>query len=425
MSAALASKYAHMVIDKDGKRVRLDGRTTTFNYYESLYSPFATANMIFVDTGDSVVASKETGVEGRLGTIKDNLPITGYENLEFKIETKYGTIDFKNKPFIVDGASTPSQDATLQGVFLPLISGEGMINQQKPLHKKYTGKISDTVVKILSEEMNISKNRIFVEPTSNVYNFTTPPKGGPLDHILKLCKKSIPVGGDPGYFFYQTQDGFNFRSIDFLLNQEPKATYNYNEKLDSNLDNDVNDFKILNSPSFIKDQDVLSALRSGTYFSRNVFFDPRTFQYDEVIFNLSEKGVKRTLGKIPPYLNKIKSYTRTHFHILDIGSLDPNISININNDPREWQAKSTMRYNLLHSQIVQIQVPCNSNLRAGDIIKCNISAITQGQKELGVYDAHRSGRYLILNLCHHFDTTRSYTSLTLLRDTYGLYTNKK
>lgn len=425
MSAALASKYAHMVIDKDGKRVRLDGRTTNFNYYESLYSPFAAADLVYADTGDSVIASKETGVEGRVGTIKDNLPINGYENLEFKIESKYGNIDFKNKPFIVNGNSTLAQDSTLQGVFLPLISSEGMLNQQKSLHKKYTGRISDTVVKILTEEMNIPKNKVFVESTSNSYNFTTPPKGGPLDHILRLCKKSIPVGGDPGYFFYQTQDGFHFKSIDFLLNQEPKETYNYNEKLDANLDNDINDFKILTAPSFIKDQNVLTSLRSGTYYSRNVFFDPRTFQYDEVIFNLSESGVKRTLGKIPPYLNKIRSYTRTHFHILDIGSLDPNISIDVNNDPREWQAKSTMRYNLLNSQVTQIQVPCNVRLKAGDVIKCNISAITLGEKELGVYDAHRSGKYLILHLCHHFDAERSYTSLTLLRDTYGLYTNKK
>ena len=34
-------------------------------------------------------------------------------------------------------------------------------------------------------------------------------------------------------------------------------------------------------------------------------------------------------------------------------------------------------------------------------------------------------KYLILNLCHHFSTTRSYTSLTIIRDGYGIYTNKK
>ena len=33
-----------------------------------------------------------------------------------------------------------------------------------------------------------------------------------------MCKKSIPAEGkDPGYFFYETQDGYNFRSIDGLI----------------------------------------------------------------------------------------------------------------------------------------------------------------------------------------------------------------
>ena len=42
-------------------------------------------------------------------------------------------------------------------------------------------------------------------------------------------------------------------------------------------------------------------------------------------------------------------------------------------------------------------------------------------KELGGLDEHTSGKYLILHLCHHFDTERSFTSMTLARDTYGLH----
>ena len=40
-------------------------------------------------------------------------------------------------------------------------------------------------------------------------------------------------------------------------------------------------------------------------------------------------------------------------------------------------------------------------------------------------DKRQSGKYLILHLCHFFDTTKSVTSLTLVRDTYGLHTSKK
>ena len=106
-------------------------------------------------------------------------------------------------------------------------------------------------------------------------------------------------------------------------------------------------------------------------------------------------------------------------HILDIGSLDYQ-NLTPNNDPREWQAKSPMRYNLLHSQMMEIQVPCNFRLRAGNVIKVEIER--QGDnKELGGLDEHTSGKYLILHLCHHFDTERSFTSMTLARDTYGLH----
>ena len=44
---------------------------------------------------------------------------------------------------------------------------------------------------------------------------------GALNIILDMCRRSVPVKGDAGYFFHQTQDGFKFKSIDFLLSQKP------------------------------------------------------------------------------------------------------------------------------------------------------------------------------------------------------------
>ena len=58
---------------------------------------------------------------------------------------------------------------------------------------------------------------------------------------------------------------------------------------------------------------------------------------------------------------------------------------------------------------------------AGDVIKLMIENITQDNKLDQINNEHRSGYYLILHLCHHFDSSNSFTSLTLARDTYGLY----
>ena len=416
-SAALASKYSHLVIDKNGKRVRLDGKTVNFSYYESLYSPFITANMIYIDTGGSTTDNRSD----KPGTIREALPLTGKEKIEVIIETKRGNLLLKTNPLGVNGNHTPSQESNREAVFLPLMSNYAYVNTETPVSRKFTGRISDSVTKILKEYLKVPENRIKIDPTSNSYNFTGLPQKGPLDNIISLCKKSIPVSGDPGYFFYETQDGFNYRSIDSLISQDPKATYTYSNVLKSNLDNDDNDFKIVETPITIKDQNVLDDSKGGSSYSLNIFFDPRTFKYDEVVFDLKENKIKKSLGELPPHLRNSKS-VRKFFHILDVGSLDPNISINVNNDPREWQAKSCARYNTLHSQIVQIQVPCNPELRAGDTIICNIERTSQDDKVSNPFDRRK---YLILNLCHHFSTTRSYTSLTIIRDGYGIYTNKK
>jgi hypothetical protein len=37
------------------------------------------------------------------------------------------------------------------------------------------------------------------------------------------------------------------------------------------------------------------------------------------------------------------------------------------------------------------------------------------------YDQEQSGLYMIKELCHHFDTEGSYTSMKLIRDTFGQY----
>ena len=38
--------------------------------------------------------------------------------------------------------------------------------------------------------------------------------------------------------------------------------------------------------------------------------------------------------------------------------------------------------------------------------------------DLGIYG---NGKYIIKELCHHFEAKRSFTSMTLVRDTFGLY----
>ena len=415
--ASLSSIYEVLTISKDGKEQPLQGKTINFNYYESLYSPVITANMMFVDAGGSTPDKKEN-----LTSIKDGLPITALEDLKVKIQTKFGTLDFTRDPFKVTNSPIMHQESNRQTVLLNLVNKSEITNSELPVFDRFVGKISDTVIKILQQKLQISQDKINVESTKNSYGVTGKGRGA-LNIILDLCRRSVPVKGDAGYFFFQTQDGFNFKSIDALLSQDSKQKYIYSGALRDNSDNSDNDFKIVLAPTVKKDQDITQALKNGTYVNRNVFFNPQTFEHSEIVFSVNKDGVKKTLGgDLPIKPEEVKGFTKTNHHILDIGSFEAQ-NLTPNNDPREWQATSQMRYNLLHSIVIKIQIPCNTELRAGDIIEIELES-QQEDKVESPTDEQQSGKFLILHLCHHFDTLRSFTSLTLVRDSYGIRRSK-
>ena len=82
-----------------------------------------------------------------------------------------------------------------------------------------------------------------------------------------------------------------------------------------------------------------------------------------------------------------------------------------------------MRYNVLFTHTLNVMIPSNTNLRAGDVIECRFPKVTSSKTK--EYDMEVSGLYMIKELCHHFDVNNSYTSLKLLKDTFGINPNKR
>ena len=123
-SASRASIYEKMLLrnKNTNKEASLVGKVVSFNYFESVYSPEITANLIFLDASGSIKADKEQDVQERSGTIKSSLPIVGDEDLEVLIRSKFGKLDFTRKPLRVNTAPTISIDANRQTVFLSFVS---------------------------------------------------------------------------------------------------------------------------------------------------------------------------------------------------------------------------------------------------------------------------------------------------------------
>lgn len=397
--------------------VPLNGKVVTFSYYESLLSPFVTANFSYIDTGNSVASTRIDDPQERLGTLRSALPLRGNEKVSFKFTTSLGSLEFNKYQLLVDGSILAGQESQREGVIIRLLSPSYNKNLETFVKEKYYNSISDSARKIISEKLKVPSDRIKLDKTKNPYAFTGSNRK-PFDVLMDIAGKSVSPTGEPGYFVYETKSGMNFRSIDSLISQSPKATYVYNGVFKSDLKNDSNAFRILTQP-IKKEQSISSSLKSGMYSAlfRFMFEDDQVTR--EVLYKINAN--QNSLGKRTVEFNPqlAESPSRLYTVFVPKGMMEKGIKNIANNSPADYLARAVMRYNLLFVQTLDILVPCNPNLEAGDVIDCKFEKVTASSKSPGSTDIPQSGKYLILNLCHHYNTTNSYTSLSLVRDTYG------
>ena len=105
--------------------------------------------------------------------------------------------------------------------------------------------------------------------------------------------------------------------------------------------------------------------------------------------------------------------------VIDLGTQEIGVSTEVNADPLLYQSQALFRYNSLMTPEQTLTVPGNTKLEAGNVIECLFPTNTTG--DVSEFDQDQSGLYMIKELCHHFDTEGTYTSVKLVRDTFGQY----
>ena len=426
MAAIDASQYDEIIIESgDGQRT-VDMRLgiLAIRYFEDLFSPTITVEITVTNTGGVV-----KGKDGTLQSLYSGLPLRGGERVFIKIAGNSKTnkgIDLKDQPLYVSKISNVIREGQRESFVLKLVSRESIANETTRLSGKYgSSQISDHVAKIVKESL-LSDKPVSSDDASNQYSFIGNLKR-PFDVITMLASKSIPDTGVPGYFFYETIDGYNFRSIDKLIvegKSKVKAEYFHQE--DQNYEKST-DNRIL-SYSVSRNNDLLEKLRLGTYASFFAQYDPYLSRFTTVQEGkrtINDFAKKATfLGDDPevPQLFGSGNFefdtipSRIVTSILDVGVLEKGVSYNTGNDAKNYQRDAMFRYNYLFMQTLTMTVPLNTTLQAGNVIKCNFLKISSNSKE---FDRENSGLYMIKELCHHFDGKQSLTSMKLLRDTFG------
>ena len=410
--------------------------TPDFRYYESVLSNVTTCSMVLAETGYEISGNDTVASEGLL----DGLPIRGGERVDISIEDNYGnTLTLKDGMYV--NRVRNAQPGTQNDVYmLDLCSKEYFANEQSRVVQRYEGKISDNITKILKEVLKTDAGTLNIDSTAIDYNFIGNDRK-PLYVCTWLASKAVPlgtssgsgnsVGGAAGYLFYQTRDGFNFKSIDKIFEQSPVKNYLYNNINDS--PSGGYDGKIL-SYSIDRDVDTKESMSLGTYNNRSIFFDFYSMNYKVVNFDIGEQKSKlSTAGKkfAPDQVARefTQSPTRLFSHVLDVGTIprgttsdaqlknwkdNPTVS---NYDAERSMVQSVMRYNQLFSVQTNITIALDLSIKAGDLIQCDFPQLKgQSNKES---NPESGGIYMVAHVCHRVTPEDSFSSLSLVRDSFG------
>ena len=373
------------------------------DYYESIDSPTIALTVTFFDVDQVISREGITGGEYIDVTVK----IDDFDDFEIKSE---------EHKLMLNSVKNVITETNKQIATLEFTSVESIINETARVNKKYAGNVTGTVKELLKTDVKgIQTSKNFEsDEAANSYSFVGNLKR-PFDTIQWLCPKTQSSTDSFGFLFFETLDGYHFKSIKSLLEQESVKYTHTDRPMDGS-------FKILQN-NLNQTNDIGMNLRMGMYANRTTYVDIENQNVDIVDFDITQLDLKKPVK----LLDGIEKHpTRLMLRVNDYGVSQKGSKKEDTVPESElavYQNKSYIRNNLLFSQSLQISIPLNPDLRAGNVIDVRLPVKkgdgSSGDSELGKEKTKDiSGRYLVSELRHLIGGGRSETQLTLIRDVF-------
>ena len=426
-----------------GESVNLTGGMIRLMYYESLLSNTIKATYTYSDSGNTANNAKTGSNCKNTGTALEKLPIVGGEIASIKVTDNRGnSLEFSpenNNPLIVNKPTPFDDKTTKSAVQLQFTSEEYLENEKldNRVVKCYEGKISEHIDKLVKENLNTDKSIDIEETGAKNYNFIGNTRK-PFYCINNLSTRAVPQGNDKsgnsaGFLFWETADGYHFKSLDTLLGQKKKKSIVYNETPDNGNIPAGYDLKAL---EYSRDSanNVQGKMMMGAYSTQLRSFDLYNPDFNEEELS-SEKGGESkgsqsslTLAgeELPLYNKDYYVPTRLSWSVLDTGSqpggtteeqLDKSKEENF--DLKNIFNQSIMRYNQLFSSTVTVTVGGDFSLHAGDAIFIDGPTLKAETTSNDDIDRKDGGVYIISDLAHYISPKETYTKMSLIRDSTG------
>ena len=394
------------LINSGGQTIDLRNIFVEMQIFQDIYSSVMNGNIMIQDGNDTF----------------SNFYMCGNEYLNVKID-KPGLNRPLERLFRIYKTTDrkPSTDSG-QVYLLHFCSDEMLSSESLNVSKAYKStKIKDVVSDILLKELSVDPQRIAsLEDTSGSFDLIIPGYR-PFEAIQWVTAR----GYDQKkfcYFFFENKNGFNLMSLQTMIKQKPYKKLKYelkNTQSDPALNKDsIDNFNIIN------DFDMLTSVSNGSFSSRLLSIDIFSQKFENIDYNLlTAEAQGNLINKFKPVntfknsknetlFNSPYAFFRTYLSINDTASEK-------SNDIKFWMQPRAMHMSLLNNFRIQITVPGDIEMKAGDIVDYEFPMFESAKSSGKALDKARTGRYLVASINHKFNGDTFESIVELASDSFS------
>lgn len=402
---------AEMTIETvTGVEWNIENIISEVNIYEDLFGATVSAQIVINDTKNQIA----------------NFPITGHEYV--RLSFRKPNADYIAVRLRIYKISNREQEKERYQVYiLHCVDNAEFVNARTRVSKAYKQMLISDIAEDVQTQF-LGSPFVNIEATQNLHHII-PAQWSPFKTMNFLAARAnSAVYKGANYVYFQTVDGFNFRSIESLCDTEPSITYlsqpanirdlsvveGYKPRT---LETDtiaIQSYKIVNN------YDSLGNINAGMYSSRLLWLDLRNQQYGEKDFSYPESypdyiHVEKNVvvqgeSKLWTSKSDFNSAPYGAFKLYSVGQPEQQ------NHSDKWLLSRISQMSQLENVRMHLTVPGDSNCRVGDIANILLPSPEPLINNQLVYEKHIQGRYLVTSVCHRLTTKAYFTDLEVVKD---------
>ena len=387
----------------------LSGLCKQIEIFEDMFSPCLTAKLHIEDSYN----------------FPEFFPITGQEKVTIIFKADIDSIEPTRLVFRVYKLDTQDilRNGRSQSYVLHLISEGGYLNYSQQCGYAVSGHTSTMVSTILMKHFpeSVWKSKLQIEISSDNYSFVLPQNYTPFKAINWLASKAMASVGDgySPYFFYETFDGYCFKSLSNIIeegsrevipyfNTEPNFPFGmdrFPSPYDTNLPSDFHRVQKLTEhsrfdmaenimqgtiSSTLEVHDILRKEKRKTTLRELDFFSKKRILGAGLMFRTGDPETKRVMdGAL--YYEPSTPYTAHN---------DRN-NITDNTQVENILLRRNYHLNTMLTQKIDIDIFGDNRKRVGQVIDLIVPNISvNGNLAEGQIDKNLSGKFLITSIKH-------------------------